>query len=118
MKSCCCFVGGVLLQMTGKASDESDGKRQIFDAVTGGAALAKFQAMMEAQGVASETTLMLCSAHADYHTVLRKSQHQMELETLADGKYVDKRKILTHLFVYIFTNIFLPTIFGKIIANT
>nr|XP_040031363.1 thymidine phosphorylase [Gasterosteus aculeatus aculeatus] len=82
-------LGGVLLQMTGMASDELDGRRQIFDAVNGGAALAKFQAMMEAQGVASETTLMLCSAHADYHTVLGKSQHQMELETLADGVVVD-----------------------------
>ncbi|KAM8908169.1 thymidine phosphorylase isoform 1-T6 [Spinachia spinachia] len=82
-------LGGVLLQMTGMASDESEGRKRILDAVIGGAALDKFQAMMEAQGVANETTLRLCSAHADYHSILRRSHYQMELETLVDGVVVD-----------------------------
>ncbi|KAI4788718.1 hypothetical protein KUCAC02_035682 [Chaenocephalus aceratus] len=46
-------LGGMLLQMTGSVSDLSEGRRKISDAVIGGAALSKFQAMMEAQGSAS-----------------------------------------------------------------
>lgn len=82
-------LGGLLLQMTGKVSDLSEGRKQISDAVIGGAALSKFQAMMEAQGVANETARSLCSAHADYYRILRKSEHQMELKTPADGVVVD-----------------------------
>lgn len=82
-------LGGVLLMMTGLVSDLSEGRRQISDAVIGGAALSKFQAMMEAQGVTNETARLLCSAHTDYFRVLRKSEHQMELKTSADGVVVD-----------------------------
>lgn len=78
--------GGLLLKMTGLVSDQSEGRKQISDAVTGGAALSKFQAMMEAQGVANEKARILCSAHCDYFSVLRKSKHQLELEAPADGK--------------------------------
>ncbi|XP_037616598.1 thymidine phosphorylase [Sebastes umbrosus] len=78
-------LGGLLLQVTGKVSDLPEGRKQISDAVIGGAALSKFQAMMEAQGVANETARSLCSANADYYRILRKSEHQMELKTLADG---------------------------------
>ncbi|KAM6896246.1 thymidine phosphorylase isoform 1-T1 [Lycodopsis pacificus] len=80
---------GLLLKMTGSVSDLSEGRRRISEAVIGGAALSKFQAMMEAQGVANETARSLCSAHTDYHSVLRKSEHQMELKTPADGFVVD-----------------------------
>lgn len=72
--------------MTGKAPDLSDARKQISDAVIGGAALSKFQAMMEAQGVAKETARALCSAHTDYFSILRKSSHRIELETPADGR--------------------------------
>lgn len=82
-------LGGVLLMMTGLVSDLSEGRRQIYDAVIGGAALSKFQNMMEAQGVANEKARSLCSAHTDYYTVLRKSERQMELKTPADGVVVD-----------------------------
>ncbi|XP_034382375.1 thymidine phosphorylase [Cyclopterus lumpus] len=82
-------LGGLLLEMTGLASDLSEGRRQISDAVIGGAALSKFQAMMQAQGVANETARSLCSAHTDYYGVLRRSEHQMELKTPADGVVVD-----------------------------
>ncbi|XP_074482011.1 thymidine phosphorylase [Sebastes fasciatus] len=78
-------LGGLLLQMTDKVSDLPEGRKQISDAVIGGAALLKFQAMMEAQGVANETARSLCSANADYYRILRKSKHQMELKTPADG---------------------------------
>ncbi|XP_075967908.1 thymidine phosphorylase [Anarhichas minor] len=82
-------LGSLLLKMTGSVSDLSEGRRRISDAVIGGAALSKFQAMMEAQGVANETARSLCSAHTDYYSVLRKSEHQMELKTPADGVVVD-----------------------------
>lgn len=82
-------LGGVLLMMTGLVSNLSEGRRQISDAVIGGAALSKFQNMMEAQGVANEKAQSLCSAHTDYYTVLRKSERQMELKTPADGVVVD-----------------------------
>ncbi|KAK5896257.1 hypothetical protein CgunFtcFv8_009877 [Champsocephalus gunnari] len=57
-------LGGLLLQMTGSVSDLSEGRRKISDAVIGGAALSKFQAMMEAQGVANETARVKESAKA------------------------------------------------------
>lgn len=72
--------------MTGMVADLSQGKKQITDAVIGGTALSKFQAMMEAQGVAKETAQSLCSAHTDYYTVLRKAIHQAELTTATEGK--------------------------------
>ena len=71
---------------TGLASDLPDGRKQISDAVTGGAALSNFQAMMEAQGVANGTARSLCSTHTDYYSVLRKADHQLELKAPADGK--------------------------------
>lgn len=75
--------------MTGLATDLSQGRKKISDAVIGGAALSKFQAMMEAQGVAKETARELCSAHTDYFKVFRKSEHQMELKAPADGEKLE-----------------------------
>lgn len=74
------------------ASDLSEGRRKISEAVIGGAALCRFQAMLQAQGVANETALSLCSAHSDDYGVLRRSQHQMELKTPADGKQRNKQQ--------------------------
>lgn len=71
--------------MTGAVPDLSEGSRRISEAVIGGAALSRFQAMMEAQGVAREVAAELCSAHTDYFKVLRKSEHQLELQSEADG---------------------------------
>ncbi|TNN55350.1 Thymidine phosphorylase [Liparis tanakae] len=82
-------LGGVLLEMTGMAADLSEGRRKISEAVIGGAALCRFQAMLQAQGVANETARSLCSAHSDDYGVLRRSQHQMELKTPADGVVAD-----------------------------
>ncbi|MEQ2210440.1 hypothetical protein XENOCAPTIV_013398 [Xenoophorus captivus] len=82
-------LGGVLLLMTDLALGLSEGKKQIYDAVIGGAALSKFEAMMKAQGVANETSRTLCSAHTDYYSILRKSEHQLELEAPANGVVLD-----------------------------
>lgn len=73
--------------MAGLAADVSEGRKRISEAVMGGAALSKFQAMMEGQGVAKETARALCSAHTDYYSILGKAAHQMELKSAADGKY-------------------------------
>ncbi|XP_053199980.1 thymidine phosphorylase isoform X3 [Scomber japonicus] len=78
-------LGGVLLMMTGLASSQSEGIRQISEAVIGGAALSKFEAMMEAQGVDREVARSLCSTQTDYFKILRKSKHQTELKTPEDG---------------------------------
>ncbi|KAK5849419.1 hypothetical protein PBY51_009063 [Eleginops maclovinus] len=82
-------LGGLLLQMTGLVSDKSEGRKMIADAVIGGAALSKFQAMMEAQGVAKETARSLCSANSDYCSVLRKAEHQIELKVPTEGVVLD-----------------------------
>ncbi|XP_040886220.1 thymidine phosphorylase [Toxotes jaculatrix] len=82
-------LGGLLLKMTGLVSDLSEGRKQISDAVIGGAALSKFQAMMEAQGVAAEAARSLCSTRTDYYRVLRKAEHQTELKTPAEGVVLD-----------------------------
>ncbi|XP_039998487.1 thymidine phosphorylase isoform X2 [Xiphias gladius] len=78
-------LGGILLLMTGLVSDLPAGRERISGAVTDGAALSKFRAMMEAQGVAAEAAQSLCSAHTDYYSVLRKADHQSELTTPAEG---------------------------------
>ncbi|TMS02678.1 Thymidine phosphorylase [Larimichthys crocea] len=82
-------LGGLLLLMTGLASDQSEGRKKILDAVIGGAALSKFQSMMEAQGVTNETAQSLCSAHTDYFNILRPAEHRVELKTVAGGSVLD-----------------------------
>ena len=79
------FEGGVLLQMTGKVSSLAEGSRKISESVIGGEALAKFQAMMEAQGVTNEVAGSLCSAHVDYYSILTRAQHQTELHAHTHG---------------------------------
>ncbi|XP_054624840.1 thymidine phosphorylase [Dunckerocampus dactyliophorus] len=82
-------LGGVLLVMTGLASDQSQGREKISRAVIGGEALLKFQTMMEAQGVAKEMARALCSAHTDYFSILRKAEHGVELTSGEDGVVED-----------------------------
>ncbi|KAM9705568.1 thymidine phosphorylase isoform 1-T2 [Menidia menidia] len=82
-------LGGVLLRLVGLAPDIPEGRKQISAAVNTGAALSKFQAMMEAQGVDKEVAQALCSPHTDYYRILRKSTHELELKAPADGVVVD-----------------------------
>nr|XP_020480533.1 thymidine phosphorylase [Monopterus albus] len=82
-------LGGLLLQMTGLVSDLPTGRQKLSEAVSTGAALSKFQAMMEAQGVATETARALCSTPTDYYSILRKAAHQTELETPEEGVVLD-----------------------------
>ncbi|XP_026219595.1 thymidine phosphorylase [Anabas testudineus] len=82
-------LGGALLTITGSVFDLSEGRKRISDAVTGGAALAKFQDMMEAQGVSAQAARSLCSPHTDYYSVLRRAEHQTELEAPGHGPVLD-----------------------------
>ncbi|XP_053720122.1 thymidine phosphorylase [Synchiropus splendidus] len=82
-------LGGVLLKMTQVATDQSDGERRILEAVANGTALTKFQQMMEAQGVATKTAQLLCSANTNYYNIFRKARHQQELTTTESGIVVD-----------------------------
>ncbi|XP_077401493.1 thymidine phosphorylase isoform X2 [Vanacampus margaritifer] len=83
-------LGALLLVMTGLAADQSEGRRKISQAVIGGGALLKFQAMMEAQGVAKETARALCCAHADYFKILRKAKNQLDLTASRDAEVLHK----------------------------
>ncbi|XP_056132557.1 thymidine phosphorylase isoform X2 [Lampris incognitus] len=82
-------LGGMLLLMSGRVSSLSEGSTMVSETLTGGAALSKFRAMMEMQGVASEVARSLCSAGTDYHMFLRKAEHQIELKTPRDGTVLD-----------------------------
>ncbi|CAK6974536.1 thymidine phosphorylase isoform X3 [Scomber scombrus] len=82
-------LGGMLLMMTGLVSSQSEGIRRISEAVISGAALSKFEAMMEAQGVNREAARSLCSKQTDYFKILRKSKHQTELKTPEGGVVMD-----------------------------
>ncbi|XP_061570279.1 thymidine phosphorylase [Cololabis saira] len=81
-------LGGILLKETGLASDLSEGRKKISEAVIGGAALSRFEDMMKAQGVAPQTARSLCST-SDYFSVLKKAKHQVELQAPADGLVLD-----------------------------
>ncbi|XP_077565622.1 thymidine phosphorylase [Stigmatopora nigra] len=82
-------LGGLLLATAGLAADRREGELRISRAVTGGDALLKFRAMMEAQGVSGETAGALCSPDADYFKILRKARHRLELSVRRDGVPTD-----------------------------
>lgn len=76
--------------MSGQAADQSEGRRRIREAVMDGAALSRFQAMMEAQGVAKDVAAALCSTHSEYYRVLRRAEHQLELCSPAAGEHTHR----------------------------
>uniref|UniRef100_A0A665TH05 Thymidine phosphorylase n=2 Tax=Echeneis naucrates TaxID=173247 RepID=A0A665TH05_ECHNA len=82
-------LGGLLLMMTGLVSDLPAGQKNISEAVSSGAALDRFRAMMEAQGVDRDLARTLCSPNTDYHQILRKAEHQLELTAPSDGVVSD-----------------------------
>lgn len=50
-----------------------------------GIALQKYQAMLEAQGVAAHISHFLCSEKTEYFKHLRSALYQIEIEALDDG---------------------------------
>ncbi|XP_062339713.1 thymidine phosphorylase isoform X2 [Osmerus eperlanus] len=79
-------LGGLLLVMSSRSASLEEGKRAVARTLQDGSALAKFQAMMQAQGVANHVACSLCAAHTDYYRVLRRAQNQTELETQRQGQ--------------------------------
>lgn len=73
--------------MSGRAATLEAGQKAISEVLMNGMALQKFQAMLEAQGVAAHISHSLCSEKAEYFKHLRRAQYQTELEALDDGKY-------------------------------
>ncbi|KAL0967193.1 hypothetical protein UPYG_G00249010 [Umbra pygmaea] len=82
------LLGGLLLSMSGRAGDLEEGKRLIAGTLQNGKALEKFRNMMIGQGVTSQIAASLCSAEADYYSILRRAQHQTELETESSGTVI------------------------------
>ncbi|XP_067110993.1 thymidine phosphorylase isoform X3 [Osmerus mordax] len=80
-------LGGLLLVMSSRSASLEEGKRAVARTLQDGSALAKFQAMMQAQGVANHVACSLCSAHTDYYSVLRRAQNQTELKTQRQGAH-------------------------------
>lgn len=80
-------VGGYLLQMSGRSATLAAGQKAIAEVLMNGMALQKFQAMLEAQGVAAHISHSLCSEKAEYFKHLRRGQYQTELQALDDGKH-------------------------------
>ncbi|KAJ8373389.1 hypothetical protein AAFF_G00265770 [Aldrovandia affinis] len=82
-------LGGYLLWINEKAATMDSGKQEISRALESGAALRKFQAMLQAQGVSSENARSLCSTDCDYFQVLRRAHSQVELEAHAEGTVLE-----------------------------
>ncbi|XP_028811425.1 thymidine phosphorylase [Denticeps clupeoides] len=82
-------LGGYLLWMSGRASSLESGQEKLAEVLQNGAALQKFQAMLQAQGVSMETAQSLCSVQSDYSLHFRQAEHQTELKVQNDGMVLD-----------------------------
>ncbi|KAL6460265.1 hypothetical protein MHYP_G00320240 [Metynnis hypsauchen] len=89
LKELVTFLGGCLLWMSHRSPSLENGQRMIAEVLTNGAALHKFQAMLEAQGVSTQIAHSLCSQAPDYFQHLRRAEYQTELQALDDGTVVD-----------------------------
>lgn len=79
-------VGGYLLWMSGRSSTLENGQNAISNVLTNGMAMQKFQAMLEAQGVAAHVAQNLCSDQTDYFQYMRPTNYQTVLTASDDGK--------------------------------
>ncbi|XP_030637154.1 thymidine phosphorylase [Chanos chanos] len=82
-------LGGYLLWMSGNSPSLEKGQTEIAEVLQNGAALRKFQAMLEAQGVSADIAKSLCSPHADYFQHMRQAEHQTELEAQSSGTVLE-----------------------------
>ncbi|KAI4884339.1 hypothetical protein NFI96_015517, partial [Prochilodus magdalenae] len=89
LKELVTLLGGYLLWMTHQSPSLESGQRMIAEVLTNGAALRKFQAMLEAQGVPTHIAHSLCSEKADYFKHLRRAEYQTELQAPDDGTVLD-----------------------------
>ncbi|XP_072530031.1 thymidine phosphorylase [Salminus brasiliensis] len=82
-------LGGFLLWMSNRSPTPERGQMMIAEVLTNGAALRKFQAMLEAQGVSTHIAHSLCSETTDYSKHLRPAEYQTQLQVLDDGTVLD-----------------------------
>ncbi|XP_018585960.1 thymidine phosphorylase isoform X2 [Scleropages formosus] len=82
-------LGACLLKMCGKVDTLVQGKQEIAGALESGAALRRFEAMLQAQGVSPEVAGALCSAHADYFRLLGLADCRAELRVEEDGTVLE-----------------------------
>ncbi|KPP68142.1 thymidine phosphorylase-like [Scleropages formosus] len=82
-------TGACLLKMCGKVDTLVQGKQEIAGALESGAALRRFEAMLQAQGVSPEVAGALCSAHADYFRLLGLADCRAELRVEEDGTVLE-----------------------------
>ncbi|XP_063074058.1 thymidine phosphorylase isoform X2 [Engraulis encrasicolus] len=85
-------LGGYLLWMSGRVASLARGQEALAGVLGNGAALQKFQAMLQAQGVSADIARSLCCSTtrpADYFLHLKPAQHKAELTVQSDGTVVD-----------------------------
>lgn len=82
-------LGGYLLWMSGHAASLEQGQKALAKVLQNGAALQKFEAMLQAQGVSADIARSLCSAQCDYFLHLRPADHKTELTAQSDGAVID-----------------------------
>ncbi|XP_048239429.1 thymidine phosphorylase-like isoform X2 [Haliotis rufescens] len=78
-------LGGELLSVAGKATSSEEGRRRIMTTLTDGSALAKFCAMVKAQGVEAATADALCARDADVYSILPKAPATKDLLSPKSG---------------------------------
>uniref|UniRef100_A0A8B9L4L8 Thymidine phosphorylase n=1 Tax=Astyanax mexicanus TaxID=7994 RepID=A0A8B9L4L8_ASTMX len=82
-------LGGFLLWMSNRSPTPEKGQMMIAEVLKNGAALHKFQAMLEAQGVSTDIARSLCSETTDYSKHLRPAEYQTQLQASSDGTVLD-----------------------------
>ena len=75
-----------MLYRAGKATGVKQGYHMINDTLHDGTAMAKFFAMLKAQGVCADVADRLCAKGADVMDILPKAKHRTELKIAYSGK--------------------------------
>ena len=88
-----------MLYRSGKATGVQQGYHMISDTLHDGTALAKFAAMMKAQGVKADIADRLCAKGTDVMEILPKAKHRTELKIAQSGTRV-LISILKHIRFY------------------
>lgn len=89
-------IGGRLLFTVGVVNELTEGENMIKKTLHDGSAVAKFSAMMKAQGVEPTVADRLCQKGTDLFKFLSKSKHVTEIKSKHTG---------TFLFIVITNNI-------------
>jgi len=77
--------GGYLLYNSGNASSPSEGSLKIHNTLHDGSAIAKFQAMITAQGVDEKLAQSLCVKGADLSQLLPRASYTTDVLSTKSG---------------------------------